>query len=530
MRKNFLLTVAIMVTAFFVGTTIAQAVSVEWGGELRPRFEYNEQAGFNGAGNQSGGTGSITPIENGDTRDGDYFVSSRIRLHAKADILPDTSAFIQLQSVRTWGNDIGSSTNSFDTPSVSNKAFGGAGSGNAAFTPNDADSSVGVHQAYFTLKNFATLPADLKVGRQEVVLDGHRLLGNTGWTQGAQTHDAVRVTHHEGNHTLAYVYSLANEGSRGTPNASSTNDNEDVEVHVVYANMQGILGGGLSLYFVSLDDDCSAGAVTSGVCGNTSQRVLENNIYTVGARQAGQLYGIDYRGEFYYQFGDAEGDAGVLGSSATIGSGAGGTPYLQTLGGRAGITDDVDRRAYMFGARIGKKFNNVMWKPAITFWYDYLSGTSDDDARDGDFNTFNTLFDTGHKFYGFMDLFLPSNGGGTGGLGLVDYAVKTSIQPSKGWTVKADWHYFTTAESVVANSAISGSTSSNTTSVGGDENDLGHELDLTLVHKYNANTTISAGYSKFWQESSFELLNGAATSSGTVTPASWAYLMFDVKF
>ncbi|GJL79427.1 MAG: hypothetical protein NPINA01_24160 [Nitrospinaceae bacterium] len=500
------------VTALLVGTSVAQAVSVEWGGQLRPRFEYNEQAFFNATG---------APAANQGTQNGDYFVSSRIRLHAKADILPDTSAFIQLQSVRNWGNDLDAL--SANQPQTNGAGPGGGGSsggsGNAAFAPSDNDQSVGVHQAYFTLKNFATLPADLKVGRQEVVIDGHRIFGNTGWTQGAQTHDAVRVTHSEGNHTISYVYSLANEGSRGTAIGSSPNDDEDVEVHLGYANLQGILGGGLSLYFVGVDDDCSIAAVAAGTCANTATGVLDNNNYTVGVRQAGQLFGIDYRGEFYYQFGDAEGDAGAANVTTGVG-----TPYSGVVGASGGLKD-TDRSAYMFGARIGKKFNNVMWKPSITLWYDYLSGTSDSDARKGDFKTFNTLFDTGHKFYGFMDLFLPANGANTNFLGLVDYAVKTSIQPANGWTLKADWHYFTTAESIGVNSNFSGSDATN-----GDGNALGNEVDVTLVHKYNANTTISAGWSKFWQEEGFELVNGSASSIATVTPADWAYLMFDVKF
>lgn len=463
MRKN-LLSVAVMVTAFFVGTTIAQAVSVQWGGELRPRFEYVEQRGFNG-----------TPAgSDGNQTSGDYFTSSRIRLHAKADILPDTSAFIQLQSVRTWG------------------------SANGSFQPNDGDTSVGVHQAYFTLKNFATLPVDLKVGRQEVVLDGHRLLGNTGWTQGAQTHDAVRVTHHEGNHTLAYVYATATETAPGAaPTGLNQNDDGDVDAHVVYANMQGILGGGLSLYFVHLDDSATL---------SNSGTVFDNNFSTVGARQAGQLFGLDYRAEYYYQFGDAEG--------ATL-----------------GLVKGIDREAYMIGARVGKKFNNVMWKPSVTLWYDYLSGSSDDDIAGGDFGSFNTLFDTGHKFYGFMDLFLGVGGGGlngTAGLGLVDYAVKTSIQPAKNWKVKADYHLFQTAESIGANNTLT--TASQGVTGAGSSKDLGSEIDLTLVHKYNANTTISAGWSHFWQEEGFEVVNSNASSTANNTTADWAYLMFDVKF
>ncbi|NIQ02055.1 MAG: hypothetical protein GWM98_17960, partial [Nitrospinaceae bacterium] len=49
---------------------------------------------------------------------------------------------------------------------------------------------VGLHQAYFTVKNLMSAPVNLKIGRQEVILDGHRLFGNTGWTQGAQSADA----------------------------------------------------------------------------------------------------------------------------------------------------------------------------------------------------------------------------------------------------------------------------------------------------------------------------------------------------
>jgi hypothetical protein len=479
------------VTAFLVGASVAQAVSVEWGGELRPRFEVNEQSDFN------------------NNTSADYFVSSRIRLDAKADILPDTSAFIQLQSVRTWGNDVNDHT---ATDIVGAQGGSNFGSGNAAFTPNDGDASVGVHQAYFTLKNFATLPADLQIGRQEVVLDGHRILGNTGWTQGAQTHDAARLTHAQGNHTVSLVYSRANDGGNL---AGVLADPQDVDVYVVYANMQGILGGGLSLYFVALDDECGLNAV-SGAC---TAGPSDNNNYTVGARQAGQLVGLDYRVEGYYQFGGAE---------STVSSGTLAPAYAVAAGGPGtGPGTGIDRGAYMFGARVGKKFNNVMWKPSLTFWYDYLSGTTDEDARDGDFKTFNTLFDTGHKFYGLMDLFLPSDGGNTNYLGLVDYAVKATISPANNWTFKADYHHFTTAEGPNGSPLLS---AQNSNRFDGD-NALGDEIDLTLVHKYNANTTISAGWSHFAAQSLFHrTARGGGIGGGGNDNANWAYLMFDVKF
>jgi hypothetical protein len=51
---------------------------------------------------------------------------------------------------------------------------GESGAANGSFQVSDNDSLLGLHQAYFTLKNFANTSLDLKMGRQQIVLDGHR--------------------------------------------------------------------------------------------------------------------------------------------------------------------------------------------------------------------------------------------------------------------------------------------------------------------------------------------------------------------
>ena len=98
------------------------------------------------------------------------------------------------------------------------------------------------------------------------------------------------------------------------------------------------------------------------------------------------MFGLNYRAELYYQFGEAAGIARSTGGISTIA--------------------DVDREAYMFGVRVGKTFKNVSYKPTVTLWYDYLSGTSDADQANGKWKSFDTLYDTGHKFYGLIDVFL----------------------------------------------------------------------------------------------------------------------------
>jgi len=464
---------ALMVTAFFVATEIAKAADVTFSGQVRTRYEVNEQHDFL------------------DTSDADDFTSTRVRLNADVNVNDSTSAFIQLQDVRVWGG-----SNEVATAGTATPAGTGAGVGGAV----DTDGTVGLHQAYFTLKNFATLPVDLKVGRQEVVLDGHRLFGNTNWAQGAVTHDAVRLDHKHDNMSLAYAWITVNED--GVPTGTNIDDRNDREAHLIYGAYEGLLGGKLSIIYTYINDGCGSGTA----CDN-----LANDLHNIGFRQAGQLYGVDYRAEYNYQWGDAS-------SRAAVGA----------LGTRAYVAGaNVDRDAYMFGVRVGKSFNNVTMKPSLTVWYDYLSGTSDQDARDGEMKSFNTLFDTGHKFYGFMDLYggvgngaaIGAGNTGTAGLGLQDVAIKAKISPMPGWTLKADYHWFYTAEGVAGNSAagLAGD--------GSQDNDLGNELDITIVNQYNANTNISLGFSNYTTTAAFRDLKGV-TGDG----ANWAYLMFDVKF
>jgi len=466
MKRNIFL--AIAVTALMVASTIAQAADVSFSGQIRPRFNLDQDA------NDNHSTAT--------------FFDTRVRLNAKANVNANTEVFLQLQSVGNWGQDGGGRTHN-------GTRVGGGGGGEQA---NDNLSDVGFHQAYLTLKNFAGTGIDVKSGRQEIVIDGHRLFGHTGWTQGAETKDAIRLTHAGGNHTINYSFIAANNGD----NVAHTNDS-NAEVHVLYAKTQGVLGGALSGIATYTRDD--SGIVTPDM----------NNWYTLGARQAGKLAGLDYRVEYYHQLGDAGTVANASGYGIT---------------GATTQGDSVDRDANMFGIRVGKKLG----KGAITLWYDRLSGVDDDDQTGGDWGQFDTMFDTGHKFYGFQDFYLSRTGAGTRFFGLQDIALKTKISPRAGWTLKADLHHFRTAtdltgadvDAILANLADAANVIN-----GAMDNDLGTEVDLTVVHKYDANTKIVVGYSHYFTTHTFGQLNGAGgRSSSSNDDSDWAYVMVDTKF
>jgi len=476
MKRNLL--IAIAVATLMIASTIAQAADVTFSGQFRPRYEVATNAQ--------------------DTTNADKFFNTRVRLNAKANVNANTEVFLQLQSTGQWG------TNGPDTGT--RVQIGGSG---AAFEASDTLADVGLHQAYVVMKNFSGRSVDVKLGRQEIVVDGHRLFGHTGWTPGAATQDAIRLTHSAGNHTIGYFY------MENLNNGSKTDQNDsDIATHAFYGNVQGVLGGNLSGYFVYTDDENANTVASDGITED------QNQWYTIGARQAGKLQGIDYRVEYYHQFGDASVPAGDM----NAGINANYTALTDSC-------DCVDRDAHMFGIRLGKTFSNAKGAPTLTLWYDRLSGTDDDDVTGNDYGGFDTLFDTGHKFYGFMDAYLSRSLLGTAGMGLEDIAVKFKMSPAAGWTAKADMHWFSTTVDmdgdngtlVAANTLLNDATTQS--------NNLGAELDLTLAHKYDANTKISLGYSHYWTTNTFALFNGFGTAGvNSNADADWFYVMMDTKF
>jgi hypothetical protein len=126
------------------------------------------------------------------------------------------------------------------------------------------------------------------------------------------------------------------------------------------------------------------------------------------------------------------------------------------------------------------------------------------------------LFDTGHKFYGLQDILLNQTGPSNTNTGLIDLAIKLQVQPMAGTTVKLDLHSFTSAED---NAAVGGS------------DDIGEELDLTVVHKYSPNIKMLLGYSYFFGDSdrAFATSNFSNTAASD-DDASWVYAMLHLKF
>jgi len=302
-----------------------------------------------------------------------------------------------------------------------------------------------MHQAFAQLGSLEE-GWSLRAGRQELNLGGQRLIGAVNWTQQAQSFDGARLRATTSRLDVDFIAFKLNEIGAASVDRSA-------ELFGAYATLDVGSPGALDLYgfYEAADDGMS-----------TDQG-------TVGARWHGRTGPWSYRAESSYQFGTRDG---------------------------------ADVSAYMLGARVGTDV--VDGRGTVTVWYDLLSG--DDDPADDEVGVFETLFATNHKFYGFADLFLniPVH---TGGLGLQDLAVKTSLQVDEDWRIGVDLHSFRLAEDGTVSTTR-----------------LAEELDLTATYRYSTGATATAGFSWVAQA------DGISEIGRLTDDLFWGYLMLDVRF
>jgi len=217
-----------------LASTSLFAADLEWGGQVRPRIEFRDPA--------SGG-------------DSDSFTTMRTRLQAKATLERQTSAFVQWQDVRLWGEE--------------SNTLGD-------FSADHID----VHQAYIDFKDFADYGFDLRLGRQEINLGGQRLVGAVGWTSQGRSFDGARLALTPGDAKIDLL------GIR-LADATAAAHADNAYLAGAYATLPSAFNMELYLLYNS------AGAATDQI--------------TLGLRRAGKAGAFPYRVEAAYQTGERGG-------------------------------------------------------------------------------------------------------------------------------------------------------------------------------------------------------------------------------
>jgi hypothetical protein len=388
-----------LLSSLFIIGQVAEAVTVDVGGSIRPRVEYVDD----------GGQGQGANVSKTHT-------TMQTRINVKATVDENVSAFIQIQDVRTWGGE----TPSTLPPSITR-------------TGTSTSGQVDFHQAYLLVKDVMGTGLNLKVGRQEMVFDEARLIGNIGWIQQAQSFDAARIDTRRGDFgfTGFYAQTLANDTHPvlGSTLASTTvAESEFVGARGTY-HLKG--KDRITAYFYSANDP------NMTVPGNA----VIQKLHTAGLYAAATFNGVRFRVDTAYQFGE--------------------------------VTPTIDVEAYMMTFSIGKNLD-IAEGARLEFWADYLSGDDGNDTLKR--KQFTIPYGTNHKFYGHADKFLQNPA-----TGLVDFVVKFNVKPTAKLKLQVHAHKFWAAE----------------TSATMTDTNLGSEIDLQLSYALAANTRLRMGYSRY---------------------------------
>jgi hypothetical protein len=322
-------------------------------------------------------------------------------------------------------------------------------------------------QGYLNVEKLFWDPLKMKLGRMVINYGEQRLIGEVGWHYIGRSFDGVKFNVHGDKFGLD-VFNLV-EIEKHNPG--------DYRDQFVY-------GGHLDL---KLKENHTTQVF---VFVQRRQPSRELNRITLGAHLKGDFGGFSYESDLAYQFGDIT--------------------TVVNIDDTTEVFTGESVSAYMATLKLGYTAKDVKTSPAIFGAVDYLSG--DKDPTDTDYQVFNTLYATNHKFYGFMDYFivLPRD---TYGGGLVDLWGRLKAIPLKKTTMMLDTHYFQSAEDV----ALPDDATSKK---------FGTEVDFTIRHEYadNLNFLLGASWFKpgeiFWEKKKNPETGKLAKDNST-----WFYVM-----
>lgn len=378
-------------------------------GQLRPRFEYRN--------------GAYQALQEGE--EPAILVNNRLRLNMDYRFRQDLQLYVSLQQVNIWGQ----------APQVQ---------------VIDRTGGLSVFEAY------AALPLggdfDLKLGRQQIVLDEDRIFGSLDWHPAGRAHDAVNINWRPVENLYLRSFFAFNQnyldGKAATDKINGNVNNPKGQYFTPgqpYQHMEA-----LHAHYAFTPDQ-----KLSFLFANLGLRNNDRADYNM------QTFGVHYRGR-----------------SQDLSYGA--EAYLQTGKNNIGAT----KEAYLLAAMVGYKFLPTL---SATMGIDYLSGNNSPDTSGKD-KVFTPFSGTNHKFYGFMDYYYVSY---TPQVGLFNPYISATLKTSEKGNLYAAGHYFRSAGKI-----------------DGKSRNLGVEADLVYTHKLQPFASLQVGYSVHKVSGSYNTLRG----------------------
>jgi hypothetical protein len=449
------------------------------GGNVRLRYELKDNFAISGA------AGSLDFRDHGADVNNDYFLERiRYRLGYNEKWW---SVLVEGRSSLAQSDERSAYTNFPPVPgTVSRKGDG------------PESDTIDLHQAFVNLGNHKEFPLSIKLGRQELIYGEERLIGAFGWNNIGRVFDAAKVRWQNPWFAADIFVSRPVIPEDGRFNVENDYD----WFSGVYATSTRIPKHSLEVYFLSRNASPQAAAAEPSP---QYPQPSARDIYTFGLRlksNSGDLGNWDYTLETAGQLGDFRDP-------------------------RAGAPSKrLDHEAYMVVAQGGYTFADSWAKPRLGL--EYAHGSGDSDPHDNKHETFENLFPTNHKFYGYMDFISLQN--------IHDLRGIFQIRPHPRLSLALEGHGFWLADThdsfYAANGLARGGTAA-TPGTGYGVNPtysrfVGTELDVIAGYALTRFTQLEAGYGHFFVGDYIHSSLSAATRGSA--DADWIYVQATVNF
>ncbi|MDB6030988.1 MAG: hypothetical protein JWM16_1326 [Verrucomicrobiales bacterium] len=378
----------------------------------------------------------------------------------------------------------------------------GSGSTGDKRNPNpESDGPFDLHQAYVTLGNHKEFPLSVKVGRQELSYGDERLIGSFDWNNIGRVFDAAKLRWQ-----TPYFAADLFSGRVSIPYDNHFNMPNDYDwFSGLYMTSKLIPKQTTDFYVLSRNTSSKSPGVLVPASGAAILRgPSARDIYTVGLRVKSlplEFGNWDYSAELMGQYG-----------------------HFNDPGKPAGSDRSLEHQAFAAYVGGGYTWNETAYVPRVGLEYNFATG--DSDPTDNKHETFENLFPTNHKFYGYMDLVSLQN--------IHNVRLMTSVKPLPRLTLQAEGHAFWLADThdnfYAANGARRGGIGTTPgTGYGinpGYSNFVGSEADLIGTYAIAPYANLQVGYGHFFR-GDYIKQSLSAVGSGD---ANWVYIMTTFNF
>jgi hypothetical protein len=351
-----------------------------------------------------------------------------------------------------------------------------------------------------------------KVGRQEIAYDDQKLLGNLDWLQQGRSHDAI-------------VLKFAEKAWRADAGFAFNQSKENKNTGTVYTGIPA----------TQLGPDGTAINTAAGTNGIGVMYKAMQYLYVSKEFGFTKITGLYFNENF--QKRNAAGTAFIPGTNnrTTAGLSVYGTLFRKhKIDGQAFYQGNQDRTGktmdgYMLSLStqfaVGRK---LMTGPGV----DYLSGNNTLDSTSKVNRSFDPLYGTPHKFWGFMDYFYVADPYGLQGAngsanrlspGLINLYWKSKYRLRDNLILTLDIHEFFAGNKVANISTTNLSDKMNTR--------LGTEIDFVLNYNLTKAIGFELGYSTMFATETMSALKLPmnTASKGKYLNGQWAYFMINIR-